>query len=357
MSEKSRDEPLIERWIDPICRPLSIDARKPFVRLSDGGLMAIAGNATIVSRDDGDSWQAPRPMYRGEGPDLPSPGPGIPDNRGQLLATGDGVLVFVWMDVRVLNWDDESGEPGADAHSDLWSIRSLDGGATWVDRQRLFEGICGHPPINMIETFNGRIVVTNQYYLRHPGRNVIRVYSSGDAGKSWRGSNIIDLGGHGHHDGAFEPTFVQRRDGTLWMLIRTNWDRFWEAISDDDGLSWRIIRPSSIEASTSPGYLARLQSGRLLLAWNRLYPEGADGYLRRSGQLSEDEASWQREELSVAVSEDEGRSWSAPRVIAREKDAWISYPYVFEPTPGLLWVMTGQGDLSLRVVESDLFNG
>ena len=131
---------------------------------------------------------------RGEGSDLPAPGPGIPDNRGQLLATRDGVLIFVWMDVRVLNWDDESGEPGADARGDLWSIRSLDGGATWVDRQRLFQGVCGHPPINMIETFNGRIVVTNQYYLRHPGRNVVRVYSSADAGKSWRGSNIIDLG-------------------------------------------------------------------------------------------------------------------------------------------------------------------
>lgn len=356
MSENSRDCSPPERWIDPICRPLSIDARKPYVRLPDGGLMAVDGNATIISRDDGGSWEAPRPIYRGEGSDLPAPGPGIPQNRGQLLATRDGVLIFVWMDVRVLNWDDESGEPGVDARGDLWSIRSLDGGATWDDRQRLFQGVCGHPPINMIETFNGRVVVTNQYYLRHPGRNVVRVYSSADAGKSWRGSNIIDLGGHGHHDGAFEPTFIQRRDGSLWMLIRTNWDRFWEAISEDDGLSWRIIRPSSIEASSSPGYLARLQSGRLLLAWNRLYPEGADSYLRRSGQLSEDAASWHREELSVAVSGDEGRSWSAPRVVAREKDAWISYPYVFEPRPGQLWIMTGQGDLRLRVVESDLFD-
>ena len=145
MSENSRDDPPQERWIDPICRPLSIEARKPFVRLPDGGLMAVAGNATIFSSDDGASWQAPRPIYRGEGPELPPPGPGIPENRGQLLCTRDGVLVFVWMDTRVLNWDDESGEPGADARSDLWSIRSLDGGDSWVDRQRLFHGICRPP--------------------------------------------------------------------------------------------------------------------------------------------------------------------------------------------------------------------
>ncbi len=355
MSETSREDTSRERWIDPLCQPLGIDVRKPYVRLPDGGLMAVAGNATIVSSDDGASWQAPRPIYRGDGPDLPPPGPGIPANRGQLLSTRDGVLVFVWMDARVLNWDDETGEPGADARGDLWAIRSLDGGATWVDRQRLYRGVCGHPPINMIETVNGRIVVTAQFYLRLPGRNVIRVYSSGDSGKCWRGSNIIDLGGHGHHDGAFEPTFVQRKDGALWMLIRTNWDRFWEAISSDDGLSWRTIRPSTIEASTSPGYLARLESGRLLLVWNRLYPEGADSFPRRSNQLSEDEASWHREELSVSVSVDEGHNWSTPRVIAREKDTWISYPYVFEPAPGQLWITTGQGDLRLRVAESDLF--
>lgn len=152
MSETSREDTSRERWIDPLCQPLGIDVRWPYVRLPDGGLMAVAGNATIVSSDDGASWQAPRPIYRGEGPDLPPPGPGIPLNRGQLLSTRDGFLVFVWMDVRVLNWDDESGEPGADARGDLWAIRSLDGGASWVDRQRLFRGVCGHPPINMIST-------------------------------------------------------------------------------------------------------------------------------------------------------------------------------------------------------------
>ena len=355
MAERSNQKTAGSRWTDPVCQPLSINVRWPYVRLPDGGLMAVSGNATVISKDDAASWQAPRPIFAGNGPSLPSPGPGIPNNRGQLLHTSNGVLVYVWMDERVLNWDAEQREPGADATGDLWAIRSLDNGATWTDRQRLFRGVCGHPPINFIETANGRIVVTCQYYLRRPGRNVIRVYSSGDAGQTWRGSNIMDLGGHGHHDGAFEPTFVQRRDGSLWMLIRTNWDRFWEAISYDDGLSWRTIRPGAIEASSSPGYLLRLRSGRLLLAWNRLYPEGTDSYLRRSGQLSEDMASWHREELSVSLSDDDGRSWSTPRVIAREKDAWISYPYVFEYAPGRLWIMTGQGDLQLRVAENELF--
>ena len=147
-----------------------------------------------------------------------------------------------------------------------------------------------------------------------------------EEGTNWQGSNIIDLGGHGHHDGAFEPTFVQRQDGSLSMLIRTNWDRFWEALSYDDGLSWRTIRPGSIEANSSPGYLIRLRSGRLVLAWNRLHAEGAHSFPRRSGQLSAAAASWQREELSISFSKDEGLAWSEPTVLACEKDTWIAYP-------------------------------
>jgi len=31
-------------------------------------------------------------------------------------------------------------------------------------------------------------------------------------------SNLIDVGGHGDHDGALEPTLTELRDGRLWML-------------------------------------------------------------------------------------------------------------------------------------------
>ena len=72
--------------------------------------------------------------------------------------------------------------------------------------------------------------------------------------------NIIDLGGHGHHDGAMEPTMVELSDGRLWMLIRTNLDRFWSAFSSDQGLSWRVIRPSDIDTSSAPAAMARLAS-------------------------------------------------------------------------------------------------
>lgn len=165
---------------------------------------------------------------------------------------------------------------------DVWTIRSLDEGKTWVERRKIVEGWSG-ANLDLIQTSTGRIVLPIQDLLINPGGNCANVtYTlvSDDDGRSWKKSNIIDLGGHGHHDGAFEQTLVELRDGRLWMLMRTNWDRFWQAYSTDQGLSWRVIGPSEFDASSSPGYLTRLSSGRLVLVWNRLYPEGKNNYPR-----------------------------------------------------------------------------
>jgi Neuraminidase (sialidase) len=344
-----------ERWINPLFKPLEMERRgftTPILKLDNGGLITVDGNAVIISRDNGRTWPERRTIYAGPGAD--KPGAGIPSGSGQFFRTADGVLVLVYRDARVLNWDKDKGEAMEGSRGDVWSIRSLDGGKTWIDRHKIFEGICGHPPINLIQTRNGNLVVPVQYYVNNPGRNVIKTYVSADRGKSWRSGNTIDLGGHGHHDGAFEPTMVELRDGRVWMLIRTNWDHFWEAFSEDSGLTWRTIRPSRIEASTSPGYLVRLASGRLALLFNALYPEGQNTFERRAGQYSNVPASWHREEVSITLSEDDGQTWSRPVIIAREKGTWLSYAYLFEREPGLFWIFTGQGKVQVIGLEKDL---
>jgi hypothetical protein len=177
---------------------------------------------------------------------------------------------------------------------------------------------------------------------------------SDDDGKTWRQGNIIDLGGRGDHDGAIEPTVVELSTGRILMLLRTNLDRFWEAYSDD-GRYWRELRPSSIDASSAPGYLARLASGRLALVWNRLYPEGKNATNRRGGgTVCETQASWQREELSLAFSQDDAKTWTKPVVIARQAGAGLSYPMIFERKPGDLWIITRFNDrIALSLREAD----
>jgi len=253
------------------------------------------------------------------------------------------------------SWNEARREAASNVNLDVWAILSDDEGATWHGRQRVFEGYCG-ALINMIETTSGELVVPIQRLVRDPCRHAICVYVSSDGGQTWDASNIIDLGGHGHHDGAMEPTIVQLEDGRLRMLVRTNFDQFWNAFSEDAGRSWRVLHPSGIDASSAPGAVIRLASERLVLVWNRLCAVGQEAPPRRGGdgQLCLPMPSWHREELSIAFSEDDGTTWSEPEVILRLKDGGPSYPYIFEPEPGRLWVSTLFGyRAAMRLGEQD----
>lgn len=160
-----------DRWINPVFKPLEMDRRSfttPILKIEKGGLMTVDGDAVIISRDNGRTWPERKIIYQGPGSD--KPGPGIPSGSGQFFRTADGVLVLVYKDARVLNWDNEKGEFKEGSRADVWSIRSLDGGATWTDRHKIFEGVCGPPPVNLIQTRNGNLVVPVQYYVRLPAK-------------------------------------------------------------------------------------------------------------------------------------------------------------------------------------------
>ncbi len=337
------------RWIHPKCvePDWPPDLLGPFVNLDEERVFTIRDGASMVSEDDGRTWSEPRRMYDG-------PPPGVPGG-GLLTRTQEGVLVFVYADHSTFKWGwvDEAREPIANVRSDVWSMRSLDDGETWTDRQQILDGYCGGL-ISIIATSNGDVVVPVPVLLYDPGRHETPTYVSADQGKTWTHSNIIDLGGHGHHDGADEGTVVELSDGRLLMILRTNWDYFWEALSEDGGRSWRTIRPTGIDASTAPGYLAKLASGRIALVWNRLHPQGKNYFTRRAGQASNVPASSQREELSIAFTEDDGRTWSEPRVFAVNRETRVSYPQVFERRPGELWITSRfQGALQVKLFEED----
>ncbi|MDP7134628.1 MAG: sialidase family protein [Planctomycetota bacterium] len=335
---------------DPRCVLVDTDQFGPFVRLRDGNVLTVGDNSTQVSEDGGTTWSAPQKMYRGPGKEKPS-------NSGVLVRTRDGVIVYVYLDFSTYKWkwNEKKKEAAPDVRLDAWSIRSEDEGKSWTGRTKVFEGYCG-ALINVIETSTGEIVVPVQRLVPDPCRHAICVYVSADAGKSWEPSNVIDLGGHGHHDGAMEPTIVELNDGRVWMIIRTNLDVFWEAFSFDNGRSWRILRPTEIDSSSAPPNILRLSSGRLALVWNRLCAKGRKRPPRRGGdrQLCIPMASWFREELSLAFSDDDGNTWTEPAVILRIKGGGPSYPCLFEPRPDDLWITSQFRDLvSLRLKESE----
>jgi predicted neuraminidase len=221
----------------------------------------------------------------------------------------------------------------------VYALRSSDGGETWSDPVRIFDGRAG-ALTDIITTRQNTITLPITGYCREPSRAVQFVMVTADGGGTWT-QRIIDIGGHGHHDGAMEPTMVERKDGRLWMLIRTTHDWFYECFSSDGGLTWTQPVPTEISASSSPGMIRRLASGRLVLVWNRVRPEGMSEQewrkkplARRGGGFAIKPSSWHREEVSLAFSDNDGETWSKPVVIARQKNGWLSYPRLFEPSPG-----------------------
>ncbi|MCD6362001.1 MAG: exo-alpha-sialidase [Armatimonadetes bacterium] len=351
--------------LDPRCTWLMQGrAAGSFIALDDGRLMSLSsedGGTVEVSDDDGRTWRRIATMYDGEGP-----GRLTRDYECQIaLKTRSGVIIWIYRDFETRHWawDNDTGE-AVDPRLTVWSIRSLDGGKTWVDRQMIADVYCGSLN-DIIQTSTGEIVVPAQEYVPNPGRHCQRVYVSADDGKTWQASNLIDIGGHGHHDGIFEGTLVELRDGRLLMLMRTPRDRFWRAYSSDGGRTWEQVEPTDIPASSAPGYIMRLSSGRLMLVWNPLSPgvqmrplEELVPGPRPYSQGSELPANGWRNSLQVAFSEDEGESWSEPVTIAR--GARLCYPQMWERRPGEIWISFVAGRSWVRnlvsVREEDLLN-
>ncbi|NQT14671.1 MAG: exo-alpha-sialidase [Planctomycetes bacterium] len=342
-------------WLDARVTSMPTDKLGPFVHTSSGDVLAIDATASYVSTDGGKTWSAPRPLFSDQRDIKVS-------NERAVFRTRDGVIIAAFMNLaeRHWTWSNELGD-APDAQLPTYAMRSLDDGKTWQDIHKLHDDWSGAVR-DMIQTKDGRVIFTAMKMQHDPGRHAVLTYSSIDDGRTWKASNLIDLGGAGHHGGVTEPTLAELEDGRVWMLIRTNWHEFWSAYSSDGGRFWRVIKPSGIPASSAPGLLKRLNSGRLLLVWNRPYPEGKTEWPLSGGDnlWSATPVSNHREELSLAFSDDDGKSWTDPVVIAHKRDKpgkdrgrWIAYPYVFEHKPGEHWITTMQGGLRGRIQESD----
>ncbi|MBI2434214.1 MAG: exo-alpha-sialidase, partial [Candidatus Hydrogenedentes bacterium] len=327
----------------------------PFVRLGDGTILGVEETQVLLSRDEGKTWEK-RPLAA-EGQDLK-----VATERA-LLRTAQGAIILVFLNMADFEWkwNAEKSLPEPQTRLDVWAVRSVDEGKTWIDAQCIYDGYSGDVH-HMIQARSGHIIVPVQELMYEDGRHALRPRFSVDEGHTWQRSNFLDIGGRGHHDGLIEATLAELRDGRIWMLCRTNLGRFWNAWSDNNGEDFRILEPSDIPATSSPGTFLRLASGRLLLAWNR--PVRGDGGEAPENVFQGGDNQWSdvrvnnfRAELSVALSEDDGATWTTPVVVARRADeprASLAYTYLFEVQPGQIWLTTMQGDVRISFHEKDV---
>ncbi|MEA3400426.1 MAG: sialidase family protein [Armatimonadota bacterium] len=263
----------------------------------------------VESADGGRTWGPERLLEQN---------PDCQTGRPSFLRTADGrIWMFYYGYVGFGGRTDNS-------QSDLWAVYSADEGQTWQGRRRVFQGYTGATN-GAIQTSSGNILVPFSY-LQDPQRFVSACAVSTDSGETWQTSEAIDLadaGGHGSHAGALEPSVVELRDGRVWMLIRTKLGRFLQSYSQDGGLTWSSPEDSRFRSPNSPCQVVRLSSGDLAIAWNNTMDTTRD-----------------RQALSVALSGDDGETWTEPTVCATASE--VSYPFILEAGPGQLLISSGR---------------
>lgn len=286
------------------------------VETGDGGVMSVYSTPTSYAGKPGDCYVAGRTTHDGGNTWEPERElTRLPDGRAAhptAFRAKNGTLHLFFLGFRKFDWDRETGNPTDRTRSDLWTVRSTNGGMTWTKPQMIFAGYTGSTN-GAEETEDGHLVVPFSHYVRDPGRLVSRTVVSRDGGETWELGNPLDIGGAGDHDGALEPCVIELKDGRLWMLIRTTRGVFWESFSEDGGLTWSDASATEIRSCPAPGHLIRMKDDRLALAWN---PD-------------------RRSELRVAFSSDEGKTWESSTILARGS---ACYPFLLENSPGELWL-------------------
>lgn len=331
---------------DPILHPkahrLPFNHQGPFVTTADGGVLCIDAQNALHSSDDGKTWKT-TPLFRESKKYNVS-------NERALLRTREGVIVSAWMNgaergaPKGWHW----GEPSAkwqDFILPTYVSRSLDDGKTWEEPIKLNTPWCGciH---SLIETSKGRLVLVGQEIIPE-WRHATVMFVSDDKGKTWQRSNVLDYGVGAHdHAGSIEGSVIERKDGSLYLLLRTESGFLWEATSHDGGSKWENLKQTKIKSVTCCPQMARLADGRVALLWN-------------APRRDQPQNGTSRAELSLSFSSDDGTTWTQPVIVAANYAGGgrVSYPYLYERKPGELWITTMQGGLRMALNIADLGKG
>jgi len=141
-----------------------------------------------------------------------------------------------------------------------------------------------------------------------------------DLGKTWQFSNPV-IGGIG-----IQPTIAISRDGRLSAYLRDNGlppKRMQLTSSSDGGYTWTIARDTELPNPGAGFDMTTLESGEWLMVYNNT-EEG-------------------RYDLTVAISDNEGKSWGWSRQIEHddrgEEASAFHYPAVIQGKDGLVHVV------------------
>lgn len=116
-----------------------------------------------------------------------------------------------------------------------------------------------------------------------------------------------------------EHMFVERKDGSLWLLTRTTYG-IAESVSTDRGVTWPDLQPSKLQHPTARIFIQRLASGNLLLV--------------KHGPLYQKTG---RSHLTAYLSKDDGATWQGGLLLDERNG--VSYPDGQQDKDGLIRII------------------
>ena len=259
-----------------------------------------------ISRDGGRTWSGRMTLQDNLGAN------NVKQPNLVRCANGDIVLLFT-------SWD------MAAQQRSIHYKRSTDDGETWSKVKRLTPpgGAYIMDAGRIFTHSSGRIVLpaywSPEIWSEREKYEAFVFYSDDDA-KTWKSSaNRIAM----PKRGAMEPTMVERKDGSLFVILRSTVGYLYQAESKDRGETWGEAIATTLTSPQAEPCLRRIPTtGDLLLIWCNTLPyamtiPGSTAYGRP------------RNPLACAISRDDGRTWSKPKDIENREGYDSAYPNVY----------------------------
>ncbi len=211
-----------------------------------------------------------------------------------------------------------------DGRAGVWAMHTEnpdDAVPTWSPPRRLCNGIMMNKPTVtstgawLLPAAQWRLAPNPDHSFSLPEESGANVVGSRDNGGTW-----TRYGGARMANAAFdEHMVVERGDGSLWMLLRTN-RGIGQSTSTDGGQTWTDSNPAAFAPLPSARFfLRRLQSGKLLFVRHNP-PDGKT-----------------RSHLTAYLSADDGATWEGGLMIDERNG--VSYPDGTETDDGRIYLI------------------
>ncbi|MFW5693204.1 MAG: sialidase family protein, partial [Thermoguttaceae bacterium] len=253
----------------------------------------------VTSGDDGKTWSDLKMVIDPDGP-----GP-VRAFDPCLWIDPDGKLWLFWCQAT-------RGGGGDPVTFAMTTDKPDDANPEWSEPRFIHDGVMMNKPTVLSD---GAWLLPTAIWRREDS---CRVVASTDQGATWelRGTaNVPDP----KDRNCDEPMLVERKDGSLWQLVRTRYG-IGESTSTDGGRTWTPVSPWNVEHTASRFFIRRLHSGKLLLV--------------KHGPIKERTG---RSHLTAYLSEDDGKTWQGGLLL--DERSGVSYPDGAQADDGAIYII------------------